>query len=243
MSSSPADRPVLDARAAFEELGRISLSDHTMESVLQRVADLARAVVPGADEVSVSLVSSGKAHTVVYTGELARALDESQYERGHGPCLDAAVGGETRIVRDARTETRWPDYTPSAVEQGSLSSMSVPVPVQQQVAAALNVYGGPADAFDEESIELGATFASYAAVAIANMHLYESNKQLAEQLAQAMQSRAVIDQAKGILMGQRACSADQAFELLVELSQRSNRKLRDVAQALVDSIVQPGPRT
>jgi hypothetical protein len=80
--------------------------------------------VPGADVVSVSLVSDGNAETVVFTGELARELDERQYERGYGPCLDAAAGGETLVIRDARTETRWPDYAAVAVERGSLSSMS-----------------------------------------------------------------------------------------------------------------------
>ncbi len=71
------------------------------------------------------------------------------------------------------------------------------------------------------------------------MHLYESTAKLAQQLDLAMQSRAVIEQAKGILMGQRLCTADEAFTLLVDLSQRSNRKLRDVAQALVDSATSP----
>ena len=233
------DRLALDAREAFDEIGRIALAEHSMETVLQRVADLARRVVPGAAEVSVTLVRDTVAQTVAQTGELALQLDERQYEKGYGPCLDAAGGGEVRLVRDARTETRWPDYTPHAVEHGSLSSMSVPVPVQQQVTAALNVYAVQPRAFDAGSVELAQTFASYAAVAIANMHLYESGKQLAEQLGQAMQSRAVIDQAKGVLMGQRRCTAEEAFELLVGVSQGSNRKLRDVAQALVDSTTGP----
>lgn len=234
-------RRTLDARQAFEELGRIALNEHSMESVLQRVADLARSVVPGAAEVSVSLLADGKASTVVYTGELALQLDESQYQRGYGPCLDAAAGGETMIITDARTEQRWPGYTKIAAERGSLSSMSVPLPVQKSISAALNIYGREASAFDADSEELAATFASYAAVAVANMHLYESNKQLAEQLTTAMQSRAVIDQAKGILMAERRIPADQAFNLLVEMSQHSNRKLRDVAQALVDRASEPAP--
>jgi GAF domain-containing protein len=221
------------ASEAFEELGRISLSEHTMESVLQRVAELASSVVPAAAEVSVSLVTEGDARTVACTGDLALQLDESQYEKGYGPCLHAAVGGQTMIIQDARTELRWPDYAKSAVEHGSLSSMSVPIPVQKQVVAALNIYGHDAHSFGAANVELGETFAGYAAVAIANMHLYEGMKQTADQLTSAMKSRAVIDQAKGILMGERRITAEEAFNLLVELSQNSNRKLRDVAQALV----------
>lgn len=68
------------------------------------------------------------------------------------------------------------------------------------------------------------------------MHLYESTRSLAEQLQAAMDSRAVIEQAKGVLMGQQHCTPDKAFDRLVALSQQSNRKLRDVARALVDSV-------
>jgi AmiR/NasT family two-component response regulator len=81
---------------------------------------------------------------------------------------------------------------------------------------------------------LGTTFSAYAGVALANMHLHQAQGKVAEQLQEAMQSRATIEQAKGILMGERRCTSDEAFNLLVELSQKSNRKLRDVAQALVD---------
>ena len=227
------DTATLDPTSAFEELGRLSLAEHSMTSVLERVASLAKRVVPGAAEVSLSIVSEGGSSTVVHTGELALLLDEDQYAQGRGPCMDAATGGETLVVEDARTEERWPDYTPLAVEQGSLSSLSVPVPVQRQVSAALNIYAREARAFDADSIELAETFASYAAVAVANMHLYEAQGRLAEQLQAAMTSRAVIEQAKGILMGQRHCTAQQAFDVLVRLSQETNRKLRDVAEQLV----------
>jgi GAF domain-containing protein len=223
-----------DPRAAFEQLGRIVLSEQSMESVLQRIADLAKAVLPGVVEASVSLVAEEKASTVVSTGALAKDLDESQYERGYGPCLHAARGGEAMEIRDARTELRWPGYTETMVARGSLSSLSVPVPVQKEVQAALNLYGLGPDAFDDDSRELGRTFASYAGVPVANMHLYDSTRKLAEHLESAMLSRAVIDQAKGILMGQRRCTAQEAFDVLVTLSQRSNRKLREVAAALVD---------
>jgi GAF domain-containing protein len=226
--------PNLDPRDAFEQLGRLVLSDQSMESVLALVADLAKVVLPGVVEASVTLLADDKASTAVFTGALARDLDESQYAYGHGPCLDAARGGEVMEIRDARAETRWPGYAEKMVERGSLSSLSVPVPVQQQIQAALNLYGRDPHVFDDDTRQLARTFASYAGVAVANMHLYDSTRKLAEQLEAAMQSRALIDQAKGILMGQRRCSAQEAFDLLVDLSQRSNRKLREVAQAVVD---------
>ena len=234
-----ADRHVLDPRDAFAELGRVSFENISMDAMLQRVAELAKQVIPGVAEASVSLISNDKPGTPACTGALARNLDESQYGRGYGPCLEAAVGEEIREITDARTETRWPGYTEACVEHGSLSSLSVPVPVREAVHGALNLYGTEADAFDDEARHLARTFASYAAVAVHNMHLYESTRDLAQHLDRAMQSRAVIEQAKGILMSQRRCDATEAFTLLAAASQRSNRKLRDIAQSIVDGVDNP----
>ena len=84
-------------------------------------------------------------------------------------------------------------------------------------------------------MELARTFASYAAVAVANAQLFASTAQLARQMEEAMASRAAIEQAKGILMGSLKCTPDEAFDVLVRHSQNSNRKLRDIAQGIVDS--------
>ncbi len=101
------------------------------------------------------------------------------------------------------------------------------------MSAALNIYSTDRDALDDDAVELASTIAAYAGVALANTHLYEAQGQVAAQLRTAMQSRAVIEQAKGILIGERRCSPQEAFDILVRLSQDTNRKLRDVAEALV----------
>jgi GAF domain-containing protein len=231
-----ADRPLLDPRDAFTELGRLSFDNTSMDVLLQRIAELAKQAIPGVAGASVTLISNDKAHTAAYTGQLALDLDETQYGRGYGPCLEAAVGEEILEITDARQETRWPDYTRIAVERGSLSSLSVPVPVREALHGGLNLYAVEAGAFDDDARDTATTFASYAAVAVHNMHLYESTRELADNLDIAMRTRAVIEQAKGILMSQRRCDATEAFTLLAAASQRSNRKLRDIAQAIVDGV-------
>jgi GAF domain-containing protein len=231
-----ADRPLLDPRDAFTELGRLSFENTSMEAMLRRIAELAKQVIPGVAEASVTLIAHDKATTAAYTGRLALDLDEMQYGRGYGPCLEAAVGEEIREITDARQETRWPDYTRIAVERGSLSSLTAPVPVREALHGGLNLYAVEAGAFDDEARKLATTFASYAAVAVHNMHLYESTRELADNLDIAMRTRAVIEQAKGILMSQRRCDAKEAFNILAAASQRSNRKLRDIAQAIVDGV-------
>lgn len=231
-------RPPLDARAAFAQLGELRFETTSMEAMLQRIAELAKRVIPRVAEASVSLIANDKATTAAYTGRLALDLDETQYGRGYGPCLEAAVGQEIREITDARAETRWPDYARISVERGSLSSLSVPVPVREAIHGGLNLYAAEAHAFDDDAKDVARAFASYAAVAVHNMHLYESTRELAENLDIAMRTRAVIEQAKGILMSQRRCDATEAFNVLAAASQRSNRKLRDIAQAIVDGVAE-----
>jgi GAF domain-containing protein len=231
-------RPPLDARAAFAQLGELRFETTSIEAMLQRIAELAKRVIPRVAEASVSLIANDKATTAAYTGRLALDLDETQYGRGYGPCLEAAVGQEIREITDARAETRWPDYARISVERGSLSSLSVPVPVREAIHGGLNLYAAEAHAFDDDAKEVARAFASYAAVAVHNMHLYESTRELAENLDIAMRTRAVIEQAKGILMSQRRCDATEAFNVLAAASQRSNRKLRDIAQAIVNGVAE-----
>ncbi|MBF9134138.1 GAF and ANTAR domain-containing protein, partial [Plantactinospora sp. S1510] len=213
----------VDPTEAFAELGRIKLGDTDLDGVLRQIAELAKRTIPGAEEVSVTLVRGGDNHTAAFTGALALQLDELQYEQGHGPCLDAAHNSTTMAVPDMSTETRWPDWTARARDEGAASSLSIGLPIQESVTGALNIYGVKPGAFDDDAVTLAQTFAGYAAVALANAHLYDTTATLAAQMQSAMQSRAVIEQAKGIIMGERRCTADEAFDILAKVSQDSNR--------------------
>jgi GAF domain-containing protein len=228
--STPAP---LDAMEAFAELGRIKLSETNLHQVLSMVAELAQRTIPGAAEVSVTLVPGGAPETAAYTGELALALDEKQYDTGYGPCLDAAAAKTVFLVPDMASEDRWPEFAKNAVAHGVKGSLSVGMPVEDTLAGALNIYATEANAFDDDAVELARTFAGYAAVALANVNLYSTTAALAEQMAEAMRSRAVIEQAKGILIVQQRVTAEEAFGILTRASQASNRKLRDIAQAIV----------
>ncbi|MCZ2828646.1 GAF and ANTAR domain-containing protein [Modestobacter sp. VKM Ac-2986] len=218
---------------ALERLGNIALRDQSMESVLRTVTDLAKEVLPGSPEVSITLLANDKATTAVSTGQLAMDLDESQYGRGYGPCLHAASTGELTEISDASTDPRWPEYAEVARERGSGSSLSVPLRIQEGLSGALNVYARETDAFDDEARQAAQKFAPYAAVAVANMHAYETARNMADNLQVALESRAVIDQAKGILMERHKLTADQAFQAMAAVSMRANRKLRDIAEQLV----------
>jgi GAF domain-containing protein len=227
------DHP-LDPTEAFALLGRIKLSETDLPGVLNQIAELAQRTVPGAEEVSVTLVRTDAAYTAAYTGEIALILDEWQYDQGRGPCLDAAQAAAVVPVPDTAADQRWPDWAARARAAGVHSSLSIGLPIQDAVVGALNVYGTKPEAFDDDAITLAQTFAGYAAVAMANAHLYDTTATLAHHMQTAMESRAVIEQAKGIIMGDRRCTADEAFAILVKISQETNHKLRDVAVTLVD---------
>jgi GAF domain-containing protein len=100
------------------------------------------------------------AHTATFTGDLALACDERQYERGHGPCLDASVTAATLLIDDMKQETRWRDYTPGAVEAGARSSLSIGLPVHESVTGALNIYATEPDIFHDDAVVLAQTFAA-----------------------------------------------------------------------------------
>jgi len=227
--------PPADPTEALERLGRLSLRELSMDSLLQTVADLTKTAMPGNPEASVLLLIRDHPTTVVSTGALATDLDETQYERGHGPCLHAARTGEVTEIPDTRADDRWPDYTPRAAEHGNLSSLSIPLAIDpdEQLTGALNIYARRPEAFDEASRSVATRFAPYAAVATGNLYAYQSARGMAANLQKALESRAVIDQAKGILMERYKLTADQAFQLLARVSMTTNRKVRDVADHLV----------
>src|SRR4051794_30420993 len=224
-----------NAAEALERLGRLSLRELSMDSLLQTVAELSKSVMPGNPETSVLLLVKDNPTTVVSTGQLAVALDERQYERGHGPCLHAARTGELTEIADTRTDSRWPDYLPRAVEAGNLSSLSIPLAIDEneQVSGALNIYARRPDAFDQTSRSVATRFGPYAAVATGNLYAYRSARDMADNLQAALESRAVIDQAKGVLIERHKLTPDQAFQLLAQASMNANRKVREIADELV----------
>ncbi len=245
MASSQSSVPGSAAEALLQ-LGTLSLRELSMEGLLQTVADQATTVLPGSLEASVTLLIKGVPSTVASTGSLAVDLDETQYEQGHGPCLHAAGTGEVTEIPDTRTDSRWPDYSRRAADRGNLSSLSVPLLIDEdeRVFGALNLYAQTAEAFDGDSRSAALAFGPYAAVAAGNVYAYQSARNMADGLQAAMENRAVIEQAKGVLIERYKVTPDHAFRLLAVASMNANRKLRHVAHDLVRTgelpVVRPG---
>lgn len=233
----PYDDLTINEALPADVLARLAgmvLADETLTSVLAKLAELTKQVIPAADEVSLTLVRLGRAETAAYTGEMAMQADERQYGLDAGPCLDAARGTELIYISDMQSEDRWPDYASEAARVGVRSSLSIPLPIQEDLLGALNIYSRSPQAFQDRDIAAGEAFAAYAAVAIANANTFVSTVETAEQLRTAMASRATIEQAKGLVMARGGISPEEAFAILVRASQRENRRLRDLAADLVE---------
>jgi len=222
----PPDDPVRD-------LARVALRGRELSETLCEITGIARRAVPGAEATSITLVRDDRGFTAAHDGQLALDADELQYERGYGPCLDAGRTGLTMLVPDMRTESRWPDYAAAVVPKGVFTSLSVPLPFQGATIGGLNIYATKVEAFDDDSVRHGEEVASFVAVAVANAESHAASTELAHQMQEAMASRSVIDMAKGMLIAQHGCTPDEAFTILSHASQRSNRKLRDIAAAMV----------
>jgi GAF domain-containing protein len=228
----------------LRELAQVALVDRSLPEVLSDIVAIAARGIPGAEASSITLLRAEKAYTAAHFGEMALAADELQYAHGYGPCMDAGRGGVLLRIDDMRTETRWPDYVAHVVTATPvLSSLSVPLPYQGSAIGALNNYSTKPAAFaSPESLRAGTDVAEVIAVAVANADAHAQLFDQARNMRVAMESRAVIEQAKGVLMAQRHVDAEQAFEILREASQRYNRKLRDIAAGIVESTAEARPR-
>ncbi len=223
-----------DLTHGLGELANTLVAHEELQGSLARVAHLAVNLIPACDSASVSLTTDGRVETTVSTDQLAERADEHQYRSGQGPCLDAIRTGDAVMVEIGKEQRRWPDFSPAALGEGAVGAYSLPLKVGDNAIGALNLYSrrgsfGKAPAHTE----VAEAFARQAAVALANAQAYHQARELAQHLEEALKSRDVIGQAKGIVMERERCTAEQAFDILRAVSQSRNIKLRDVAELVV----------
>ncbi len=217
---------------ALLTLSRVNMTDGDLESLLDNVARLAVDQLDGCDMACVTLIGPDGPTTAAFTDPAAPEIDTAQYATGRGPCLQAFEIGTVMRIDDTKLDERWPEFSAAALEHGVRSTLSLPLRTETESIGALNLYSNSVDAFDGDE-QVAAVFVAHAASTLANAQAYWAAHTLSQQLQEALTSRAVIEQAKGILMREQHCDADEAFEQLKRESQNTNRKLREVAQALV----------
>jgi GAF domain-containing protein len=218
--------------ALHQELAGVVIVGRELPEVLTQIVQISRRAIPGSEATSITLIRDDRAFTAAFDGQIAMDADELQYERGHGPCLDAGRSGEVFLVEDMAVEDRWPDYAAHAIRLGVRSSLSIPLPFQGATIGALNNYSLQPAGFGEPAVRLAEEVAAFVAIAVANAEGAARATDDVTNMRRAMESRSVIEQAKGILMERYKVTSDQAFNLLTHASQRNNVKLRDIAEEL-----------
>jgi len=206
------------------------------EGFLGEVATLAAGIQSPPASCGVSLRRDGETFTVAGSDARAMQVDEAQYGWGEGPCLDALNSGEITDAPDLVDDTRWGDYRNHVLAQGFRSVLSLPLTIDGVTIGALNLYGEAPRAFSDGQRSRAEGFAAQAATGLTLTLRHANQVELSEQLQQALLSRALIDQALGVVMAQQRCTADAAFAVLRTASQNRNRKLRDVAADIIEAV-------
>jgi GAF domain-containing protein len=174
--------------------------------------------------------------TVASSDERASQVDEIQYGYDQGPCLTSLETGEIVLIEDLAEDDRWKAYKMPALAHGVRSSLSLPLGTDGEVIGALNIYATAPHAFGQQEQLAARHFAGEVSRALALAVRMAERAEMSEHLQKALASRAVIDQALGVVMGQNRCTVDEAFEMLRTISQNRNVKIREVAAEIITAV-------
>jgi hypothetical protein len=215
------------------ELRSMVLDQQSAGAALLQIAVLAAKSIPGADEASVTMVHEKRLHSVEFSGRLGVALDERQYPTGFGPSLEVARTGQPIAIDTTAHCLRFPDFADQANHHGIGHILSLRLCHHQDLAGVLTIYGESSTPFDVHTRNVAQTFASQADTSALNCMIHALVLEETHQLRQALSSRAGIEQAKGMVMRELSCSPDHAFNVLKDMSSRTGRKVRDIAQEII----------
>jgi GAF domain-containing protein len=205
-----------------------------LDAFLQELTERAVRSVGGADSCSVTMHRNGRFVTAAGSDDEARKLDSLQYEADAGPCVCSVRRGREQYAPDLAAERRWFPYPEQAATFGIGSVLAAPIQVNSTTLGALNLYAHEPRAFEPPArgSAIG-KLADQAAGAVAVAARFEEERTALDDLRAAMLSRAVIDQAIGIVMARSACPEHEALATLRRASQHRNIKLRDLCRELV----------
>ena len=221
--------------AVPEALNRLALLPTTLsdpQEALTRAAGICQESLGPVTSVSLSVGPPDAPTALASTSQVAQTFDGAQLAAGEGPCTTAFATGITVESHDLRHDPRWPrlaECAPDALQ----GAMSVPLEVGEDLVGALTVYVSE-PLWPPRLREDAELMASTVAAVLFELGLKQELEQLASDLGRALESRAVIDQAKGMVMADRHVDAPTAFEHLVRLSSTRHVKLKEIAEEIVD---------
>jgi PAS domain S-box-containing protein len=225
---------VLGLAAAFAGLTALPVADEDRQRMLRRMSALVQSAVPGASWVSITLGSPQDPQRLGADSREALEFDGLQVRAEEGPCWEAFRTTRIVICDEVEDDDRWPVLRGIAGERQVRSVLAIPVVEAGESIGVLNLYGREPSAFGAANRRIGELAAAAVTGVLQNVAEREALRDLAANLERALTSRAVIDQAKGVIMARLGVTADDAFTRLVTLSSRMNVKLRDLARLVVE---------
>lgn len=218
------------------------LEDETLDTAVEKVARTALTAVPTADACGVLLTHNGQMVRWGPCNPVADRLEDLSAQQREGPALDAAASRAAVRSADLASDPRWPAFAAEAVELGVRACLAVPlVAPRSRVAGVLTLYASTTP-FSPEAEAVAETVASEAAVVLSNVADFQRLRSVVDQLNEALESRDVIGQAKGVLMQRDGIDADHAYARLRNQSQATNQKLRDLARDVARSARNAGTK-
>ena len=224
-----------DVHQALTELGRLRFGTMSVEDAMREIVQTTHTVfsVDGAGLMLTDVEQ--RLRGVAASDQRFAHLEDLQIEHGEGPCIEAFDTKQLVGTQDLEAEERWPGFSRSAVARDVRAVLASPLPYNQDAVGVVAVLSEQRRPWSAEG-ELGLlAFTDLAALLIASMMQGEQHSQLALQLQGALDSRQVIEQAKGVLMGTKGISARAAYEQLRGQARAERRKLSAVCAEIVDS--------
>jgi GAF domain-containing protein len=242
LSAAQREADEVDLYVGLRGVAGIVAGARGVIELLGEVAEFAADSIPDVDGAGVALIDPREGRptiqTAAATAEFVQEIDAVQYvELDEGPCITCMQSRRATVSGSLGSDGRWPHFGGRVARMGVHSALSLPLMVGEEVLGAINTYANSRDAFGERAVRLGSQFAGPAAVSVYNAQLLAEAHERTEQLQRALDSRAVIDQAIGIIRSRSGVSAQVAFDRLIRMSQTENVKLHVIAARLVEEAV------
>ncbi len=206
---------------------------YDLESALSELTESVTQVL-GLSGSGVTMAEEGRLRFITAVSEASEELERNQEEQQAGPCRDAYDTGEVVRITDMRLEsTRWPELSATATRLNIAGVAGIPMRLADQVIGALNLHAPQPREWSDEDMAVAAVLADVATSYVVNASNLRQQEQLSEQLQQALESRIVIEQAKGITSQQHAITIDEAYHLIRGHARSNNASLRTVSEAIV----------
>ncbi|MFJ5986236.1 ANTAR domain-containing protein [Lentzea sp. NPDC092896] len=242
MSGSAPSRTERESRLlqAFVQLADTLVDDYDVVDVLHRLVDHCVQLL---DATAAGLMLSdqrGGLRVVAYSSDQTRMLELFQLQASEGPCLECVHNGEPVLVADLTTSVeRWPRFAPLAIEEGFASVHAVPMRLRRETIGALNLFRRETGLLGDEDLMVVRALADTATIGILQERAIRRGEVVTEQLQTALNSRVVIEQAKGVLAFAGNLEMEKAFQALRDYSRNRGRRLADVARELVLGELRP----